>query len=105
MGLVLFKKDGKLGLIDQTGKEIIPPIYDEVGSFNQQGLALVKKNGKRGLIDTTGKEIIPLIYDGWIELNTLSEELIRITVQKGKKWSCFVLYVPQLLTTQGLEVR
>jgi len=96
---------GKWGVIDLMGEEVIPLIYDRVWDFNKQGLAQVKKDGKRGLIDTTGKEIIPLIYDGWIELNTLSEELIRITVQKGKKWSCFVLYVPQLLTTQGLEVR
>ena len=94
-GLALAKKDGKLGFIDTTGKEIIPLIYDDIGSFNQQRLAIVKKDGKRGVIDTTGKEIIPLIYDGSIELNTLSEKLVRITVQMGKKWSDFVLYVPQ----------
>ena len=57
------------------------------------------------MIDQTGKEIIPLIYDGSIELNTLSENLVRITVQIGEKWSDFVLYVPQPLTTQDLGVR
>ena len=105
LGLALVEKDGKLGLIDATGKEIIPLIYDDIGSFNKQRLAIAKKGGKRGVIDATGKEIIPLIYDGSIELKTLSEKLVRITVQIGEKWSDFVLYLPQPLTTQDLGVR
>jgi len=103
--MVEVEKDGKLGLIDATGKEIIPLIYDDIGSFNQQRLAIAKKGGKRGVIDATGKEIIPLIYNGSIELNPLSEKLVRITAQIGEKWSDFVLYVPQPLTTQDLGVR
>ena len=52
----------KMGFIDKTGKEIVPPKYDDAGVFIE-GLAKVKLNGKWGLIDKTGKEIVPPKYD------------------------------------------
>ena len=61
--LAYFKKNGKYGYIDRTGKEIIPPKYDDAGNFSNNGLASVKLNGKCGYIDKTGKEVIPLKYD------------------------------------------
>ena len=64
---------GKLGLIDAKGKQISPPVYDEIESFNQQGLAIVKKDSKWGVIDTTHKIIIPLLYEE-IEYDKLNEK-------------------------------
>lgn len=49
---------GKVGFIDQTGKEVIPLKYDDAWFFTE-GLARVKLNGKLGFIDKTGKEVIP----------------------------------------------
>lgn len=62
--IVNYILDNKWGFIDMTGKEVVPFIYDEVGSFSE-GLASVKKGGKCGYIDKTGQVVIPLQYDGY----------------------------------------
>ena len=55
------------GLIDRTGKEIVPCKYFDIEDFIE-GLAIVGGKGeygyKYGLIDETGKEIVPCQYDG-----------------------------------------
>ncbi|MBK7505883.1 MAG: WG repeat-containing protein [Bacteroidetes bacterium] len=48
----------KFGFLDNSGKEVIPLIYDDAFRFSE-GLAIVEKNGKSGYIDKTGKEVIP----------------------------------------------
>ena len=53
----------KWGFIDQTGKEVIPLIYDDVDHNFLEGLVAVEKDDKWGFVDQTGKEVIPLIYD------------------------------------------
>ena len=100
-GLSIVKKDSKWGVIDTTHKIIIPLLYDEIEFpllydqiSKQLGLAIVEKDGKRGVVDKVGERIIPIIYDGSIELSTISENLIRVTVQMNEKWSNFVLYIP-----------
>ena len=57
---------GKFGLVDSTGKEIVPPKYDDFRDF-REGLAGVKLNEKFGFINKKGEEVIPLKYD-WIIL-------------------------------------
>ena len=56
-------KDGKWGVVDSLGKELIPPAYKEIRELSE-GLFMVKKDtaGKYGLIDIQGKEITPFIY-------------------------------------------
>jgi hypothetical protein len=72
--------DGKWGLIDKTGKEIVPPKYDNAGGF-KEGLAKVKLNGKWGFIDKTGKVIVPPKYDdAW----SFSEGLAKVKL--NGKW-------------------
>ncbi len=58
-----FKKNGRWGYIDKTGKEVTPLKYDYYGSDFSEGLAVVQLNGKCGYIDKTGKEVIPLMYN------------------------------------------
>lgn len=60
--------NGKYGFIDQTGKEVIPCIYDNVWDFSE-GLAVVELDEKYGYIDQTGKEIVPCIYDNAGDFN------------------------------------
>ena len=50
--------DGKEGFINETGREIVPIIYDKVYDF-ENGYARVRLNYKEGFVDKTGKEIIP----------------------------------------------
>ena len=73
---------GKFGLIDAAGDEVVPCKYDLIGSQGveckpcfdfglgpmskkvfREGLARVKLNGKWGVIDTIGNEVVSCKYD------------------------------------------
>ena len=56
------RKNGKWGFLSSDKKEVIPAIYDSVGSFHE-GLAYVSIDGKFGFVDTTGKVVIKLAFD------------------------------------------
>ncbi|MBP3520569.1 MAG: WG repeat-containing protein [Oscillospiraceae bacterium] len=49
--------EGKYGLIDITGKELVPCKYNSIGKF-EDGIAVVTLDDAWGLIDTTGKELL-----------------------------------------------
>lgn len=53
---------GCYGLVDESGKVLIPPKYDKVKDF-EYGFACVMGGGRWGVVDSVGKEIIPLLYD------------------------------------------
>jgi len=53
--------DGKYGLIDRSGNEVVKTLYKEIGAFHE-GLAFVKKNDNYGYIDDKGNVIIPFKY-------------------------------------------
>ena len=59
-----YEKDGKYGLIDMVGEEIIKPKYDEISSLGyKQGQILIKEKEKYGIIDSQGNTIIKPIFD------------------------------------------
>jgi tetratricopeptide (TPR) repeat protein len=57
------KKGKKWGFVDESGKEVIEPKYDEVQGFIKHGVAQVKKDRKWGFVDKSGKEIVEPKYD------------------------------------------
>ena len=68
-GLLKVRKDDKCGLIDRSGKVVIPIIYDDIYNsakrfYFNDGLAKVSKDGKCGLIDKSGNLVVPCIYAG-----------------------------------------
>lgn len=79
--LVPFSRDKKYGYIDETGREVVPPIYGFAGGFHN-GIARIASmgilspygtytNAKYGLILETGQEIVPpdaFWTAGWSEL-------------------------------------
>lgn len=79
-GFVEVYKDGKHGFVDQTGREVVPPIYDYVQDFSE-GLAQVQKDGKYGFVDQNGKEVVPLIYDS---VDSFNDGLARVE-KDGKR--------------------
>jgi hypothetical protein len=85
-GLAPVSLNGKWGVIDKTGKEIIPCKYDEVKydhvsvSFSDCPIA-VKLDDKYGFIDKTGIETVPFKYDNAC---AFSEELA--CVKLDGKW-------------------
>ena len=56
-------KDGKYGLYDTEGKEILPCIYDDIKTIIDDYCFRVKINGKYGIIDKDEKEILPVLFD------------------------------------------
>ncbi len=75
-GVALVGKGDKYGLIDASGNEIAPCIYNNtlgnrslmVLEFND-GLAPVCREGKWGFVDTNGAEIIACQYDKVVEFH------------------------------------
>lgn len=62
-GLVIYKKDGKWGLIDVSGKIVIQPQFDYYRYDPRTNLIMVEANDKYGVLDTCGNYIIPLSFD------------------------------------------
>lgn len=56
----VFRLDKKYGAIDANGKEIIPPVYDELKGFSQ-GLCAARKKDKWGFIDEKNNAASPFI--------------------------------------------
>ncbi|GAL87553.1 hypothetical protein MYP_4783 [Sporocytophaga myxococcoides] len=55
-------KNGKAGLVEVNGKELIVPRYDQLIDY-ENGIIKVRKDGKAGFIDEAGNFIIPLEYE------------------------------------------
>ena len=79
------KQNGKYGVINFTGKEIIPCQYDEITALTGIKNALkVKKDGKYGIIDNSGKEILPTQYAGIENLGKDNKEGFIVQTDDGK---------------------
>jgi len=59
------KTNGKWSLLDQKGKMIIPPKYDDVLNIDRgtKSVFYVVKDEKIGLVNIQGKEMTPIDYD------------------------------------------
>ena len=61
--VIKVKKDGKYGLIDFSGKEVIPTEYDEITAISGiENSFKTKKDGKYGIVDNEGKIVIQPQY-------------------------------------------
>lgn len=71
--ILRFKKDGKFGLIDFEGEEILSPEYDNIYALaGAENSIIIEKNGKKGLLNNKTKEII--IEPDYLEITTLTED-------------------------------
>lgn len=90
-GFSVVMSGNKYGLIDLSGKEVVPCKYDWIGgvdewtteSLFQDGVALIQSDGKWGLINKTGKEIVPCTYKDYYGL-TRGGSGIFIISENGK---------------------
>ena len=64
-GLMPVLRKGRVGYITMQGREVIPPIYDMLGSGQSwaraasEGRIVVKKSGQFGVINTSNQTIVP----------------------------------------------
>ena len=56
-----FKVNEKFGLINQSGREVVPAVYDRIGDWSDT-LALAASDEKYGFIDFEGDTIIPFKF-------------------------------------------
>lgn len=61
-GYAVVSKDGKFGLINQKGEEVVPVEYQSASYFVGE-YAKVKKDGKFGFVDKSGKIAVAPRYD------------------------------------------
>ena len=59
------KTNEKWSLLDQRGKEIIPPKYDDISNIDRgtKSVFYVVKDEKTGIVNKQGEEITPIDYD------------------------------------------
>lgn len=76
---IKIKQNNKYGILDNNGKEIIPPKYDEITSIDYPSFFFyVKKNGKYGVVNIDGKEIIKPKYD---RITAFNEEAFELELE------------------------
>lgn len=79
------KKDGKYGMINLEGKELIPCEYDEITAMEGiRDTFKAIKEGKRGIFNQEGKEIIPMQYTDIANLGKDSKEGFIVKQEDGK---------------------
>lgn len=93
-GISRVKQDGKWGLLDNYGNEIIPFEFEEIISLSySEGLIGIKKDGKWGFIDREGNSVVPIKYDS---VFPLYGKFGITKVQLDRKWG--------LLDRDGIEL-
>ena len=69
------EKDGKFGLINFNGKELIAPQYDSITPLEKVSKSFVTElNGKKGLVDNAGSVIIENLYAEILPLTNKYED-------------------------------
>lgn len=61
--MALFRRDGKIGFLNTSGKEAVMPIYEKADNFFENDLAPVCLNDKYSYIDKKGNTKIAAQYD------------------------------------------
>jgi hypothetical protein len=71
-------KEKKWAVINNKGREIIPPTFDWIGIFNGQ-IAPVRIGSKFGITNSRGKFVVPLEYD---DARILEKHFIQVELNK-----------------------
>lgn len=81
VGIETFKKDGKIGFINNEGKIVSSANYDSISIFDDKKYEL-KNDNLYGLADTAGQLIVPVEYD---DISLADEQGLRV-VEKNEKY-------------------
>lgn len=89
-GLAITRLNGKFGLVNTQGIEILYPRFDEIRPFHN-GYAAAKKHGRWGFLNKQGRKISEFRYD-WVG----NFENGFAPIQKNGKWG--------FINEQGIEI-
>ena len=102
--ILKIKQNGKYGLIDLIGKELLPAEYDEITVLKGiENSIIIKKDGKVGLVNNRGSVIVGTEYAEIKNLgNTYKEGYI--TVNQEGKYGVISTTKKQVLENQYEEI-
>ena len=102
--ILRIQKDGKYGLIDFNGKELVPAEYEEITLLSGiDNSILIKKDGKVGLVNDNGSIIIEPNYKEIKNLgNTYKEGYI--TINEDNKYGVISATKKQILENKFDEI-
>lgn len=86
--ILKYIKDGKWGLINFKGKEILEPVFENIYSLKGiEGSIVTIKDSKLGLVNTEGEEIIPNSY---ADIKSLGKDTnLYIVKNEEKKYGIY----------------
>ncbi len=91
-GIFITKKEGKFGLVDVVGRELLPFEYDKIFvpdlEINNTYVAFIKKGKYTGICNKRGKIFVPPEYDkvNYYATTGITDDMaVRFAVAKGKK--------------------
>jgi len=85
--VLLVEKDGKYGLINFDGKEILDIDYDKIYTLKGVKNTLITvKDQKLGIVDDTGHEIVPNEYQ---EIKSLGKDTKEYIVKQNDKYGIY----------------
>ncbi|BAV94072.1 hypothetical protein JBKA6_0059 [Ichthyobacterium seriolicida] len=79
-GMTVVKYNGKYGVINEKGKNIIPFKYSVLKSFVKSFFIAFNDNVKKGLIDTDDKVLVPMEYS---KIELLKNNIAKLTKASG----------------------
>ena len=102
--ILKIKKNGKYGLIDFNGKELVPAEYDEITVLEGiENSIIIKKDGLVGLVNDNGSTIVELSYK---EIKNLGDTYKNgyITVDAQGKYGVISTTKKQILENKYEEI-
>ena len=72
-------REERYGLIDTSGRYIIPPYYDDIDFDQTSNVLIVTNEGLSGLFSREGESITGLIYD---QIINTSDDLFMVKLRK-----------------------
>lgn len=102
--ILKIEKNGKYGLIDFNGKEVLPAEYDEIVTLEgTENSILIKKDGKVGLVNDNGGIIAEVEYK---EIKNLGETYKNgyITINEDGKYGVISATKKQILENKYDEI-
>jgi KWG leptospira repeat protein len=98
---ILIEKDGKIGLVDSTGKVIIEPQYKEIrglGTDYKLGYITITEDDKYGVVDCNNQKVLENKYQ---DIKSLTENGIY-AVKENNNWE-LVQRNGELKLSEGLQ--
>jgi hypothetical protein len=92
---VKFEKNDSIGMLNQYGRQIIPPVYKRLYKFTTAHIAAINQQGMYGLINIKNDTLLPFIYKDIDVYITRAPKKI-IYIQLRNKDNTYTVCTPDL---------